>query len=204
MRSTNDLELCALLSLAVIFASCATPSRREMDEKDAEVKRMMTAHAVHLPKGVDPCVGVTMRLSDPNANAESVAERDKMAALISKAEVDGALDGAGVATCREIYLDAVSKGSIAPEPFEITMSFGVDPDGRVCAVVEKKRNDPIDPNAVGIVEESAACLKEALFRADLPKGRVKDRERIVLTYHLVADPVQEIKKASEGSSAKRP
>jgi hypothetical protein len=195
MRST--IEGSALL-LLLALAACVTPSRAEMAEKDAEVKRMMTAHAVHLPKGVDPCVGKTMRLSDPNANADSVAERDKMAGLVSKDEIDSALESAGVATCRDIYLDAVSKGSISPEPFEITMSYGIDPNGKVCAVVEKKRNDPVDPNAAPVVEESANCLKEALFRADLPKGRVKDLERIVLTYHLVADPVEEIKKAGNG------
>jgi hypothetical protein len=197
MRSTSKAPV--LACLLILGSACVTPSRAELAEKDAEVKRMMTAHAVHLPKGVDPCVGVTMRLSDPNANADSVAERTKMAELVSKDEVDGALQAAGVATCRDIYLDAVTKGSISPEPFEITMSYGIDPDGKVCAVVEKKRNDPVDPNAVGVVEESATCLKEALFRAQLPKARVKERERIVLTYHLVADPVEEIKKGASGN-----
>jgi hypothetical protein len=185
-----------LLLLLPALAACATPSRSELAAQESEMHQMSSAHAVHLPKGVDPCVGVTLRLSDPAAPGEIVKARDDMAHRLMASDAENALASAGVATCKDIYLDAVAHGQTAPEPMMLSMSYGIDPAGKVCAVVERTRNDPVDPNAVGVIEESANCLKDALFRAQFPVGLVKDRERIVLTYHLTADPVE--RSSSEG------
>jgi hypothetical protein len=180
----------AITILSLGMAACATPSRSEVAQQEQEMHAMSKAHAVHMPKGVDPCVGVTLRMSDPSAPGETAKARDDLARRLMANEVESAIEAAGVVQCKDIYLDAISHGQAAPEPLLLSMSYGIDPEGKVCAVIERTRNDPIDPNATGVIDQSAACLKDALMRAQFPAGRVKDRERIVLTYNLAADPVE--------------
>lgn len=192
MRSTI---VRAVTVLALLVIACAGPSRSEMAAQDAEVKRMMQAHAVHLPKGVDPCVGVTLRLSDPPGTADA-QERDQLAAKLTKEEIERAIEAAGATKCSELYVEAVGEGRTSPEPLQIAMSYGVDPTGKVCAVVERKRIEPVDPAAITLFEQSATCLKDALFNATFPAGRVKDKERIILSYRLAVDPVKDVKKSA--------
>jgi hypothetical protein len=183
-RATGRTWLVALC----LVVSCAGPSRSQIAERDAEVRRLATARAVHMPKGVDSCVGVTLRLTDAGATPQAIAEREQWARLLSDEEVDAAIDRAGASKCGAIYVDAVREGLASPEPAKLSMSYGVDPDGKVCAVVEKARMELLDPAAVPLLEASAECLKDALFRAEFPAGRVKEKERIVRTYVLIADP----------------
>lgn len=175
---------------------CAGPSRAEMAEKQAEIGRMNSAHAVHMPKGIDSCIGVTLRLLDANAAAEAVAEREERAKLVTAEEIAAAT--AGAQACRNNYLEAVAAGQTSAEPLLIALSYGIDPDGKVCAVVEKDRQEPIDPNATGLLDQSAECVKNALFAAQFPAGRVKEKERIVLTYRLAMEPTEEVKPAGGG------
>lgn len=187
MRSMK-IEWSAWAFVIVQTVACAGPSRAEIAERDAEVRRLTTAKAVHLPKGVDSCVGVTMRLTDPNT---APAERDLAASLVTDQEAKDVLEKAGALACREPYLAAVREGSASPEPIQIAMTYGVDPAGKVCAVVEKQRMEPVDPGAVGLLEDGAECLKNALFRAAFPAGRAVDKTRVVRTYVLIADPAQD-------------
>jgi hypothetical protein len=177
----------AVLWIMIALGGCATPSRSEMAERDAEVKRLTSARAVHMPKGVESCVGVTLRLTDPAAEAE----RAGLASLVSAEEIAAAT--AGAEACRTAYLDAVAQGLTSAEPIQLAMSYGIDPDGKVCAVVEKERAEPIDPTAGPLLDQSAECLKNALFSAQFPAGRVKEKQRIVLTYKLAMDPVETTK-----------
>ncbi len=153
----------------------------------AEVGRMSSAHAVHMPKGVDSCIGVTLRLLDANASAESVAEREERAKLLTGQEISEAT--AGAEACKNAYLEAVAAGQTSAEPLLLALSYGVDPEGKVCAVIEKDRQEPIDSSAAALLEQSADCVKNALFASQFPAGRVKEKERIVLTYKLAMDPV---------------
>ncbi|MCK6545513.1 hypothetical protein L6R52_06560 [Myxococcota bacterium] len=179
----------ALALTALALAACVTPSRRELETQQAEVRQMASAHAVHMPPaGTDSCVGVTLRLADPAAGAETTAERDAIAARISGAEVDAALASAGLDVCRALWLDAVAAGRITAEPMLLRVDVGIDPAGKVCAVVERTRMTPVDPAATGVLEQAAGCLKDVLFRAPLPAGRVVDRERVVRTIELSAAP----------------
>lgn len=159
-----------------------------MAERDAEVRRLTSARAVHMPKGVESCVGVTLRVVDPSAPAETVAERDRLAKLVSEDELKAATKDAE--NCRSIFLDAVAAGTTSAEPIQLVMSYGIDPDGKVCAVVEKERQEPIDAAAGPLLDQSAECLKNALFAAQFPAGRVKDKERIVLQYRLSLEPTE--------------
>lgn len=178
----------ALGIAAALGVSCATPSRAQMEAQRAEIARIKMAHAVYLPKDVDSCVGITMRLADPNANAETLAEREQARALLSTDEVSAALERAGAPRCSEPYLEAVREKTLSPEPLQIAMAYGVDTAGRVCAVVERARVVPIDPAAAPVLDAAAECLKSTLFRVELPAGRVKDKARIVLEYALKLDP----------------
>lgn len=182
---------------AVVLSACATPSRGDLAEREAEVRRLTSARAVFMPKEVESCVGVTLRLSEEGASRESVTERDELSKRLTLEEVKGAIERAGVLVCRDVFFDAVNRRATSPEPLQVSMSYGIDASGRVCAVVERQRMEPIDVAAVPLLEESASCVKDALFRARFPVDRVKDRERIVLTYTLVMDPTQ-------GDSSKPP
>lgn len=183
MRKNSERAL-----LLIALASCATPSRSEIQERDAEVRRLTSAKAVHMPKGVESCVGVTLRLLDPGAPAETVADRERLSKVVSAAEIKTAT--ANVENCRNIFLDAVKAGTTSAEPIQLAMSYGIDPDGKVCAVVEKERQEPIDPSAAPLLDQSAECLKNALFASQFPSGRVKDKERIVLQYRLSLEPTE--------------
>jgi hypothetical protein len=177
-----------LISALVLVAACASPSRSEMQERDAEVRRLTSARAVHMPKGVESCVGVTLRMIDPSAPAETVAERDAMTKLLTEAEIKASTSAAEA--CANGFLEAVRAGQTSAEPIQLAMSYGIDPDGRVCAVVEKERQEPIDPSAAPLLDQSAECLKEALFASQFPAGRVKEKERIVLQYRLSLEPTE--------------
>jgi hypothetical protein len=197
MRSMTNLR--RVSPIIIVIAGCAGPSRSEMEKQDREASLLMKAHAVHMPKDVDSCVGVTLRLTDPSAGAEAVAERASFAKVISKEEIAGVMQAGNVDRCKAIYLDAVAEGRASPEPMHIAMHYGIDPAGRVCAVVEKQRMEPIDPAANPLLEASATCLKETLFSAKFPEGRVKEKERAILTYDLVADPTDASKPSAAAS-----
>lgn len=169
------------------LAACAGPSAAQKREQAEVAHLMMTASAVHMPPaGVDSCVGVTVRLTDPSGRAEP--ERKQNEDLVTAEEVAAALDAAGLARCAEAYLLGLDEGGLTPEPFALTVGYGVDPAGRVCAVVERARPDPIDPAAGPLIDGAAQCLKDTLFRAQLPAGRVEGKERVVRFYTLSVNP----------------
>jgi hypothetical protein len=186
MRST--IRNSCVLAGALALASCAGPSRGEIDKQNAEARLLSSAHAVHMPPGIESCVGVTLRLADPNAPGDAIKQREELATRIKAEEVSAAMQAVNVDRCKDIYLEAVAEGRTSPEPMKITMHYGVDPAGKVCAAVEKQRMEPIDPAANGLLETAATCLKESLFAAQFPAGRVEDKDRVILTYNLVADP----------------
>lgn len=198
MRSSNDPRvtlrprgrgaLAPMMLLGLVLPRCAGPSRAELAAQSQEVARLSRAHAVHLPKEVESCVGVTLRLADEALPIEDALERDRLAARITAEELAAALSAAGVGACKDEYLAAVARGELSAEPMVLSMFLGIDPAGRVCAIVEPRRMEAIDPAAVPLIDGSAACVVKALFAARFPAGRVEDRERIILPYKLVAEP----------------
>lgn len=168
------------LILCLLAASCAGPSQADLDARAAEAQRIMRAEAVHMPpKGRDPCVGVTTRLTEPAYEAERKTFGDR----ITDAEVEAAM-GKGANTCREVYRSSLADAGVAFEPLGYRVGYGVDPAGLVCAIVVRKVPEPIDPSANGAIELAGECLKNALFAAQFPTGRVEERERVVRFYTL--------------------
>lgn len=170
--------LIVLLSAA---AACATPSQADYDAHAAEAARLMRAEAVHMPpKGTDPCVGVTARLTE----AKYADEREQLASRISDEEITAAIEAAGAARCREIYRGSLADAGAAFEPLAYRVGYGIDPAGKVCAIVERDRPEPIDPSADAAIDNAGTCLKNVLFAASFPTGRVEDRERVIRFYTL--------------------
>lgn len=177
------------LILLVAGVGCVGPSRAEMDERMAEAKRIQAAGAVHMPPaGVESCVGVTVRLTEDNAEAE----RAQLLGRISEAEVQATLQKAGAPRCAEAFRQAALEQGLTSEPLRVKAGYGVGPDGRVCCVVEKGRMEPLDPAAAPLLEEAANCLKDALFRAQFPAGRVVDKERLVRFSSVDLSPVETV------------
>ncbi|MCA9552390.1 MAG: hypothetical protein KC933_20315 [Myxococcales bacterium] len=173
----------SIFAAAALAGACAGPSAAQRAEQDRLATLMMEASAVHMPPaGVDSCVGVTLRLSDPSGKDEP--ERAALEGRFTEAEVGEALAAAGVERCKQAFLDGLYDADLASEPLQVTVAFGVDPLGQVCAVVERGRSRVIDPGAGPFVDQAATCLKDALFRAQLPAERVKDTERVVRFYSL--------------------
>lgn len=168
-----------LISL-FLLAGCAGPSQADLDARAAEAARIMRAQAVHMPpKGRDPCVGVTTRLTE----AAYEGEREQLASRITDDEVKAAL-AEGTKTCREVYRSSLADAGVAFEPLGYRVGYGIDPAGLVCAIVVREIPEPIDPSANGAIELAGECLKNALFAAQFPAGRVEDRERVVRFYTL--------------------
>lgn len=177
-----------VLMSGLLFAACAGPSAAQREQQAQVARLMMTASAVHMPpKPVDSCVGVTVRLTDPSGKNEP--ERMKTEVFISGDEAEAAVQAAGLERCRRSFLMGLEDGGIGLEPLALTVGYGVDPDGRVCAVVERQRADVIDPAAAPLVQQAAGCLKNTLFAAQFPKERVQDKERVVrlYTFHVQGD-----------------
>ncbi|MBK8013996.1 MAG: hypothetical protein IPK13_21950 [Deltaproteobacteria bacterium] len=176
------------LVLSLLGASCVGPSRAEMQEREMEARRIMRAKAVHMPpKGVDPCVGVTVRLTEDNDEAR--AERALFASRIDDDAVNALVDAAGLDRCRAAYQEGIETGGLSPEVLLLKLGYAVDPEGRVCAVVERQREDPLDTGAIPLIEDVARCAKDVLFSVQFPKGLVKERERIVRFLSLKVDPL---------------
>lgn len=172
-----------VVAAALLLGACAGPTAAQRAEQDRVATLLMQADAVHMPPaGVDSCVGVTVRLSGPSGQGEP--ERAALAERITAEEVSSALGAAGAEKCKQAFLDALYDADLASEPLQLKVAFGVDPAGRVCAVVERGRSAVIDPGAAPFVEQAATCLKDALFRAQLPAERVKPEERVVRYYTL--------------------
>jgi hypothetical protein len=164
--------------LPLLLVACAGPSRAEMDAHVEEAKRIQAAGAVHMPPaGVDSCVGITVRLTEDTPGNER--ERKALLDRISEAEVAAALKKAGAPRCAESFREEALAQGLTNEPLRVKAGYAIDPNGKVCAVVERSRMDPIDPAAVPLLDLAAGCLKDALFRAQFPAGRVIDQERIV-------------------------
>lgn len=170
----------ALLGLTV---ACAGPSREALEAQRAATERLRSAHAVHLPPDDrDSCVGITIRLSDRSATSE--AERVRLATRVTAEEVSVALSESGLARCTARFDDERSALGLGPEPGYVELGYGVDPEGRVCAVVQHERPDLLDPRADALASAAAQCAKDALFRARFPSERVEGLERVVLLARL--------------------
>ena len=100
-----------------------------------------------------------------------------------------AIARAGVGACRTAFGAAVEATGAAPERLMLGVGFGVDGAGLVCAVVQHEIPRPIDPRVADAVDAAGRCLKEALFRARFPAGRVKGQERLVHRYVLALGEV---------------
>ena len=171
------------------LGGCVTPSQADMDARAEEARQITRARAVHMPpEGRDSCVGVTLRLTQGNPAADQ--ELSAAASKITDAEVSAAMADAGVTTCHEVYLNGIETQGITSEPLQIKFGYGIDPDGKVCAVVEHTRADPIDPSAIPLIDSSADCLKNVLFKAKFPAGRVEEQERVVRVYELNVSPTK--------------
>lgn len=170
------------LIIALFFTgACAGPSQADLDARAAEASRIMRAQAVHMPpKGTDPCVGVTTRLTEERFEQE----RMQFAGRITDEEVKSTMEAAGAQTCRDVYTDSLSEAGVEFEALGYKVGYGVDPAGKVCAIVERDRPEPIDPAADAAIESAGTCLKNVLFKASFPAGRVEDRERVVRFYTL--------------------
>lgn len=190
-----NVRTVCLLAAALFIGACAGPSRAQRQEQAEVAHLMMTAAAVHMPPaGVDSCVGVTVRLTDPSGKGE--AERLELADRITDEEVAAALAGAGLGQCEEAYLLGLDEGGLSPEPLALEVGYGVDPGGRVCAVVERKRVEAIDPAAGPLMDGAATCLKDTLFRAKLPEARVEKKERVVRLFTFSVNPMAEVTTSS--------
>ncbi len=184
---TVNVRTVVLVVSALGLAACAGPSAGQRAEQDRVARLMMTAPAVHMPpNGVASCVGVTIRLTDPSGRAE--AERKTTEVFISAAETSAAFDRSGLPGCRDAFLLGLEDGGLSPEPLHLTVGFGVDPQGKVCAVVERPRAAVIDPAAGPLVEQAAQCLKNVLFSAQLPANRVQGKVRVVRMFSLSVTP----------------
>lgn len=183
-----------------LLSACAGPSAAQRAEQDQVARLMMTASAVHMPPpGVDSCVGVTVRLTDPSGKNEP--ERLKTESRVTEAEAHAALDAAGLQQCKTSFMMGLEEGGISPEPVALSVGYGVDPAGRVCAVVERGRPPLIDPAAGPLVEQAAGCLKSALFSAQFPAGRVEAKDRVVKLYTLVIQPEVPLTATSSAATA---
>lgn len=188
-----------LVGLSALAVSCVGLSQAEMQERENEARRIMRAKAVHMPpKGVDPCVGVTVRLTEDTEEAKT--ERALFASRLDEDAVKTLIDAAGLERCRTVYREGVEAGGLSPEVLLLKLGYAVDPDGRVCAVVERQREDPLDSGAIPLIEDVARCAKDVLFAAQFPKGLVKDRERIVRFLALKVEPVATDVNEASGSS----
>lgn len=177
----------------LLLTGCVGPSRVEMDERMAEAKRIQAAGAVHMPPaGVDSCVGVVVRLTEEGAEAE----RNLLIDRIKESEVQAALQKAGAFRCAEAFRQAALEQGLTSEPLRVKAGYGIDPAGRVCCVVEKGRMEPLDPAAAPLLEEAADCLKNALFRAQFPAGRLLDKERLVRFSSVDLTPVETVRTAT--------
>ena len=186
--------LSSLVTASLALGACAGPSAAQRQEQDQVATLLMQADAVHMPPaGVDSCVGVTVRLSDPSGRGEP--ERLALEERITLDEVTAALDAAGIARCTRAFMDGLYDADLAPEPLQLKVAFGVDPAGKVCAVIERGRTRVIDPGAEPFVAQAASCFKDALFSAQLPAGRVEDKERVVRYWTL------SVQEASTSSAA---
>lgn len=184
---TVNVRTVLLAGALLGLAACAGPSAAQRQEQAEVARLMMTASAVHMPPaGVDSCVGITVRLTDPSGRGE--AERARSEVWISEAEAEAAFAAAGLERCKEAYLLGLDAGGISPEPLALTVGYGVDPAGKVCAIVERTRPDPIDPAAGPLIDQAAECLKNVLFTAALPAGRVEDKDRVVRFFTLSVQP----------------
>lgn len=168
--------LCAVLSLGALGAisGCAGPSRSQLKAQAKEIQALQTAHAVHLPPSVDSCVGVTLRLSRGPGRAS--AERHPQA--LSAQELENGLKAAGIERCGAAFAEQ-AEANDAEEAVSLDYAIGVDPAGKVCAIVEWARAPAESDVGELLQEELAACAKASLFRASLPAGRVSGKERII-------------------------
>lgn len=175
------------LALAgLLGASCAGPSRGQLEERAAEARRLTHAHAVYMPPAeVESCVGVVLRLSEETPGSEE--ERLRLEARLTDEEAARALQLAGLEACGQSWGDALREAGLTPEPLQLRMAYGVDPNGRVCAVVQRTRPEPLDPSAAAFLDGAVDCMKEAVLRARFPAGRVEDRERVVRFAVLAAE-----------------
>lgn len=165
-----------VFGLALVLSACVGPSAAEREERQALTQRLMQAHAVHLPPADrSPCVGVTVRLTQPDVHASS----ETTAPAVTDAEADDAV-GEALSACTARFEEARIELALGPEPNGLLLGYGVDPRGKVCAVVQAEPVDLIDPSSRPLVESAARCAKEALFGASFPAGRVEGDERAVL------------------------
>ncbi len=161
-----------------LLSACATPSASEFEARQREARQISEARAVHLPPQGDSCVGVALRISATGGSA--FAER------ITPETVAAAAEAAGLERCRQAYQEGVAALAIPPEAVQIELGYGIGPDGKVCAVVEHQRRDPLEPAAAELFEAAAVCVKDVLFAAVLPAGKVEDRDRVVGIFRFAA------------------
>ncbi len=137
---------------------------------------------------------MTLRLADtPEAE-------DAHASKLSDPEIESSLAAAGLKQCRDNYLDGLEMAALTPETLRVSVGYGVDPAGRVCAVVQGEKTRSIDPSVGPLFDVAATCLRDVLFRAQLPAGRVEDKQRIVKVYHLMVEPPAAVRTSSTAAS----
>lgn len=180
---TVNVRTVVLVGWALVLGACAGPTSAQRAEQGRVARLMMKASAVHMPpSGVASCVGVTIRLTDPSGKAE--AERKSTELFISADEARAAFETAGLSACRDTFVVGLEDAGLSPEPLHLTVGFGVDPQGKVCAIVERPRTPAIDPAAGPMVDQAAQCLKNVLFSAQLPVDRVQGKSRMVRMFSL--------------------
>lgn len=183
MASSPSIRFRLCLLLAAGGAACVGPSKAEQREARVVTERLMEAAAVYLPPDERAsCVGRTVRLTEPGPAAAE--ERAALASRLSDEEVSARLDAAGWTDCRRGFTSSRASEGYLPEPVVLSLGYGVDPEGRVCAVVEQARPDLVDPRSIPLVDEAARCAKDALFRARFPTGLVEGSDRVVKTVEL--------------------
>lgn len=162
--------------LGLLLAACAGPSAEQKRETEMVTRRLMDAAAVHLPPGGRAsCVGRAVRLTEPGAEGE----REASAQGLDDETARAVLTAAGWGGCAERYEEARALEGLMPEVLTLDLGYGVDPEGAVCAVVEQRRAQPIDPRAAPLLESAAVCAKDVLFAARFPAGLVEGEARVV-------------------------
>jgi hypothetical protein len=164
-------------AVALLASGCAGPGRAELAAHAVEARQLASARAVFMPPaGTESCVGVTLRLSSGTPAEE--AERAAFAGRFAEAEVEGAVRG--LSRCVAEYEVARAAGSLSAEPVTLRFGYGVDGEGRVCAVVEPARGALVEPALGPLLDEAARCASEALWASRFPAGRLSGKERAVL------------------------